>query len=107
MLYIVSDDNYFSLGAKEVLTQSGYQVAIIDTKRLLRLDTFIKLQHEDTILLSSENEDLSQITLFLAIASNVKIIHSISGNVPSDIWKKGILSKKPQYMNFLASLNIC
>lgn len=91
---IVSDDCYFALGAEALLTQSGFQVAIIDSQLRFSLNRPAGFQQDDVILLSSDNRNLTKDTLLYAVAADVRVIQSVAGNISSDKWIDGILSKK-------------
>ncbi|WP_025123490.1 MULTISPECIES: helix-turn-helix transcriptional regulator [unclassified Serratia (in: enterobacteria)] len=94
MINIVSDDSYFALGAQALLTQSGFQVAIMDSQLPLSLKRPAGFQHDDVILLSSDNRNLTIDTLLYAVAADMRVIQSVAGNISSDKWIDGVLPKK-------------
>ncbi|WP_431225960.1 LuxR C-terminal-related transcriptional regulator (plasmid) [Serratia sp. L9] len=100
MIKIISDDSYFALGAEALLLQSGYQAAIIDAQLLMKSNQLVGYQQDDVILLSSDNRNLSKMTLLFAVAADLRVINSVSGNISSDKWIYGVLSKKTATYEF-------
>ncbi|MDQ9129895.1 LuxR C-terminal-related transcriptional regulator [Serratia fonticola] len=94
MIHIISDDDYFALGAESLLTQAGYQVNILGAQLLLNFDQLGYSPQDDAILLSSDNRILTRNTLLHAMAADMRVIQTVDGNISSDKWADGILPKK-------------
>lgn len=109
MITIISDDNYFVLGADALLKQSGYQVAIID---IHKLNYPVNSQQNDIILLSSNDRNLIHNVLLFAGIENRRVIQMIDGHTPSDMWADGVLSKKtathefPRIIKYILNLKV-
>lgn len=100
MMNIISDDSYFALGAEALLTQSGFQVAILNSQLPLSIKCATGFQQDDVILLSSDNRNLTIDTLLYAMAADIRVIKSVAGNIPSDKWIDGVLPKKTAIHEF-------
>ncbi|HGM5491311.1 TPA: response regulator transcription factor [Serratia fonticola] len=99
MIYIISDDNYFSLGAEEIFLSAREKVTTINAnshKDKLRTLSFTS---SDVLILSVENAEI--ITLMLAIArfSSSKVLFVVDNTsertmININSWSQGVLSKK-------------
>lgn len=100
MIKIISDDSYFALGAEALLSQSRFQTEVMDAQLLMNLNQPVGFQQGDVILLSSDNRNLTKVTLLFAVAADLRVIQSVAGNVSSDKWIDGVLPKKTAIHEF-------
>lgn len=107
MINIISDDQFFLLGAMETLRLSGRPVRAIDIEQVNNLDT-LSFGVDEMILISSENDVLINNTLLLAYACGIKVISVLddaSGLETNQSWAYGVISKKTRLPNFTKSID--
>lgn len=108
MIYIFSDDSYFSLGAHSLLRGNGYPTKIIDIAMLSK----VTFESNDSVLLSVDDVHLIDKIYLLASSSGTNIVNMVRGDVISqycdDAPMPSFLSKKSklsELVSFLESVN--
>lgn len=96
-IFIIADDLYFSLGAQEMLTSSGYNARVIDIHEMETVSTEFSQTRDNIILLATDcSRTIERVRIF-ALANGARIIYIINGTAAqqsSFLWAQGIIPKK-------------
>ncbi|UHM93627.1 helix-turn-helix transcriptional regulator [Rahnella victoriana] len=109
MLYIFSDDFYFSRGAAAMLSEKGVQACAIHTTDLQYFCEFHPLCHTDVIIVTFGDVPMMATVLNLARKNKVRVVFVMNirqSAEPRLLWEQGILSKnltKGVFMSALAT----
>lgn len=95
MVYIISDDTYFSLGLSEILNQQKVVNIIVNADSYHNVEQDMK--YGDVVFLSTDNDDIAWSLLNMCNVMGLKLIlvlDMLSVNTISNAWECELLSKK-------------
>ena len=96
MIYILSDDNYFALGAATLLSLQGFNVHTVNINELDSFCYKMPMMKNDIILLAVDDPDLVDRILIISLAYYTTVIAVISSggaHFKSALWAEGIIAK--------------